>query len=667
MKNSHRLLAYFSILLPFTVTVKAVTVSQDTVGFTLNAVEVQGKPSSGNLSSTATQYKISNEDLNKLGIVTLSDALHRMPGVNLRDYGGAGGLKTVSVRGLGTQHTGVCYDGVPLSDVQSGQIDLSRYSIDNIRSLSVVIGDNDDIFVPARTAASSASLIISSWSPDIYDNRLDLTAQLKGGSFGYVSPYVRIGKSNGKNIAFLITGEYTHADNNYPYKMQNGSETIHAKRKNSSLDSGHGELNFKWQHHPGTALTAKLYGYGAYQRLPGPAILYNDVSNETLRDVNLFSQVNFKSKLSSIFSLNTLAKFNWSRTRYKDYNGKYPGGMLDNLYRQREAYATAALLCLPVNGVALSYALDYFYNDLRSNLKGRNHPHRNSVLQSVNAKYNISRLTLTARALLSIYVDNPGDGEKRIPNTRLSPSLGVSYKPILSQDFHIRFNYKNIFRMPSFNELYFDHFGSITLSPETTNQLNLGVTYGIGGFSWLSSLNVTIDGYFNWIKNKIVAVPYNMFVWTMTNMGKVHSYGMDVTLDSRIPVYNEQSLVITGNYSWQHAVSRTSRDMLDWNKQLPYTPEHSGALSITWENPWVSVGVHATGCSLRYATKENVPDTKMSGYVDFGFTAYHIFKFMGHELDIRADLMNAFNKQYEVVARYPMPGRSFRGSVKFTF
>lgn len=74
--------------------------------------------------------------------------------------------------------------------------------------------------------------------------------------------------------------------------------------------------------------------------------------------------------------------------------------------------------------------------------------------------------------------------------------------------------------MPSFNELYFDHFGSITLSPETTNQLNLGVTYGIGGFSWLSSLNVTIDGYFNWIKNKIVAVPYNMFVWTMTNMGK---------------------------------------------------------------------------------------------------------------------------------------------------
>lgn len=667
MKNFKKRLVYITIPITIAGTATAAPEKPDTTGVTLETVHVEAAHLSRDLTSTATQHRISSEDLNKLGIVTLSDALNRMPGINLRDYGGAGGMKTVSVRGLGTQHTGVTYDGAPLSDVQSGQIDLSRYSIDNIRNLSLVIGDNEDIFVPARTAASAASLVIGSWSPHIMNDRLDLTAQIKGGSFGYVSPYLRVGKSNGRNIAFLASGEYTHSDNNYPFTMPNGIQTVHAKRKNSSMDSGHGELNFKWQPRVGTSLTAKFYGLGSFQHLPGPATLYNDVSNQTLRDVNLFGQVNFRSKLSSVFSLNTLAKFNWSRTHYMDWDGSYPNGVLDNLYKQREAYATAAVLCVPTHGLALSYAFDYFYNDLHSNLKTHNSPHRNSVLQSLNVKYNFDWLTLTARALMSIYMDSPGDGEKRLSHSRLSPSFGMSVRPVRGQNFFIRFNYKNIFRMPSFNELYFDHFGSINLDPEDTEQLNLGLTYGISGLSWLSSLDVTVDGYFNWVKNKIVAVPFNMFVWTMTNMGRVHAYGVDITLDARFPIYPRQSLIVTGNYSWQRALARTARDKLDWNKQLPYTPEHSGAFSATWENPWVSVGAHGNGCTLRYATPENLPSSRMAGYMEFGFTAYRTFRFHGHELEVRVDLINALNKQYEIVARYPMPGRAYRGSIKFTF
>lgn len=668
MKNYIHLLVHILLLSTFTESILASPQFQDTIATTLDTFEIQGNRVNRVLTSTTVEHRISNNDLNKLGIVNISDALRRMPGVNLHDYGGAGSLKTISVRGLGTQHTGVSYDGVPLCDVQSGQIDLSRYSIDNISDISLIIGDNDDIFVPARLAASAASLSIGSWSPDVLDHRkLYLTAQIKGGSFGYVSPYLCVGASNGRNMALLMTGEYTHSDNDYPYSIQNGNITVHSKRKNSAMDSGHGELNFKWQHHPGTWVSAKFYGYGSYQHLPGPAILYNDAGNETLRDVNLFGQVNFRSKLSSIFSINTLAKFNWSRTNYKDRNGKYPGGLLDNLYKQREAYATASMLCLPLDGLALSYALDYFYNDLRSNLKSNNSPHRNSILQSLNVKYKINCLTLTARALLSIYMDSPGKGQSNINHTRVSPSMGLSVKPLGNQDFHIRCNYKNIFRMPSFNELYFDHYGSLKLSPEITDQFNIGITYGASGQNWLSSLNVTVDSYFNIVKNKIVAVPYNMFVWTMTNMGKVHAYGIDVTLDARFQIYNRQSLILTGNYSWQRAISRTSPDKLDWNKQLPYTPVNSGTFSTTWENPWVSIGGHASGCSERYATKENIASTRLPGYVDIGFTAYHVFKFRGHELELRADLINAFNTQYVIVARYPMPGRSYQGSIKFSF
>ena len=81
-----------------------------------------------------------------------------MPGITLTDYGGAGGLKTVSVRGFGSKHTLVVYDGVGLSNNQSGSIDVSRYSLDNVSDMALVVGDGDDIFQPARNMASAASL-----------------------------------------------------------------------------------------------------------------------------------------------------------------------------------------------------------------------------------------------------------------------------------------------------------------------------------------------------------------------------------------------------------------------------------------------------------------------------------------------------------------------------
>ena len=93
------------------------------------------------VTSTAPLHIINREQMLSLGVTDVADALHRIPGVTLRDYGGAGGLKTVSVRGFGAKHTGVSYDGVMLSDCQSGEIDLSRYSLDNVDQLSLVIGE----------------------------------------------------------------------------------------------------------------------------------------------------------------------------------------------------------------------------------------------------------------------------------------------------------------------------------------------------------------------------------------------------------------------------------------------------------------------------------------------------------------------------------------------
>ena len=145
--------------------------------------------------STTPYHLLEREQFLRLGVTDVADALHRIPGITLRDYGGAGGMKTVSVRGFGARHTGVTYDGVMLSDCQSGEIDISRYSLDNVSELALTVGDNDDIFIPAKQASTPSTLSIQTLRLPSGDSRGHVTAQMKLGSFGLASPFVRYEQS----------------------------------------------------------------------------------------------------------------------------------------------------------------------------------------------------------------------------------------------------------------------------------------------------------------------------------------------------------------------------------------------------------------------------------------------------------------------------------------
>ena len=168
----------------------AQTVRKDTTtqqNYKIQEVVITESKKARTVSSTAPLHILGRQEMLKTGVTDMADALHRLPGINLRDYGGAGGVKTVSVRGFGAKHTGVSYDGIMLSDSQSGEIDLSRYSLDNVDNISLTVGDNDEIFIPARNASTPATLSIQTIGVPTADTDPHLTAQLKVGSFGYIS------------------------------------------------------------------------------------------------------------------------------------------------------------------------------------------------------------------------------------------------------------------------------------------------------------------------------------------------------------------------------------------------------------------------------------------------------------------------------------------------
>lgn len=629
----------------------------------LKSVEVTARSAEKEVVSTAPIHRYSEEELRRQGITSVADAVHRLPGVTLRDYGGAGGLKTVSVRGFGAGHTAVIYDGITLSDAQSGQIDLQRYSTDNVGQLSLVVGDNEDIFIPARAAASAASLTIASVAEDWQPM---LVAQMRGGSWSYVNPFVKGGIQLSENAYGWVLGEFTHAKNDYPFTLRNGALVTKERRNNSRMNSGHGEINLTWRPWSGATLKSKVYYYDNSRRLPGPVIYYNDVSNESLRERNAFAQSQLRASLSANVSLMAIAKFNFAYSGYADVNGKYPNGVFDQRYWQREWYGSACALWAPSRPWVLDYSVDYSYANLSSNLSSNNRPWRHSLLQSATARYRAGRFTAMARLLLSVYDNGAHTGQAAKDATRLSPSASVSVQPWREQNFFVRVSYKEIFRMPTFNEAYFDHYGSADVLPETTRQLNLGFTYSAPAWGALSALTATVDGYFNNISDMIVAVPYNMFVWRMTNLGHARIWGVDATANADISIAQRHTLSLTANYSYQRAQPRTSRNSSEWMKQVAYIPLNSGSLSVSWENPWANLSVNATGVGTRFTTNNNLPDTRISGYMEFGLRLWRLFPIRGHTLETRIDVLNLGNKQYEVVARYPMPGRSWQATLRFT-
>ena len=618
------------------------------------------------LTSTTPLHLLDKHDMLTMGVVDIADALHRLPGITLRDYGGAGGMKTVSVRGFGAKHTGVSYDGVMLSDCQSGEIDLSRYSLDNVEHLSLIVGDNDDIFIPARNATTPATLNIQTLSAPTEDRHPHLTAQLKVGSFGYVSPFLRYEQSLSERFVFSAVGEYTYAENDYPYELQNGMETIHDRRKNNRMSSGHGELNFLWTINAMNRLSGKVYYYDNDRQLPGLVHYYVNLNKETLHDRNFFGQLMYQTRWSDKVSLKCHAKFNWFSSVYSD--ALYQDGINDADYWQREAYTSAALLYTPNDRWAFDYSADYAFNNLNGSsmrtVVGR--PYRHTILQSATAKYRNPRLTMIARLLYSLYLNDSKEGSKSRNMRRLSPSLSVSYKLFEEHDIYIRASYKNIFRAPTFNENYYYHYGSTDLKPESTHQYNLGITYA-NDLSGRTSFQFTLDGYYNQVTDKIVTLPVNMFVWRCVNVGEVKIFGVDATLRATRKFTPGHILSVTGSYSYQSAKDKTLPGSSSYNNQLAYIPLHTASGSLGYENPWVNLSLHLTGMSDRWANNEHYEDTDIDGYMELGLTAWRLFRFGRHQLEGRLDLKNLLNKQYELVRFYPMPGRSYQVSLKYKF
>lgn len=610
---------------------------------------------------------LAGDELKKLSAHSVADAVRYFSGVQVKDYGGIGGLKTVNIRSMGSHHVGVFYDGIELGNAQNGVIDLGRFSLDNMEAISMYNGQKSSIFQTAKDYASASSIYMVTRKPSFSNKKkYNLNIGLKGGSFETVNPSVLWEQKLSEKISLSVSSEffYTSGKYKFSYAKKNGYDTTEV-RKNGDVRMWRAEAALFGKIKKGE-WNAKAYYYNSERGYPGASVREEPGKfkhQDRQWDENFFIQASFRKNFVPWYSLMVKTKYANDYLHYlSDPRLDVTTMHVDNRYTQQEFYLSAAHLFSPFSWWSLSLSNDIQYNTLDADLIEFSYPNRYSVMSAVASSMQLGGFSLQA-SLLHTFVKEKTKHEIGTAGNKsvFSPSLVTSWKPWKDHDFNVRAFYKKVFRMPTLNDLYYTFVGNKNLNPEYTTQYNLGVTYGKNlDVDWLPRVEFQLDGYYNKIDDKIIAMPTsNQFRWTMLNLGKVDIKGVDASIQTYFR-FGKLSISPRLSYTYQKAQDVTDPTSEWYKGQIPYVPWHSTTTIVSGSYKSWSWNYSFIYTGERYEAVANIPENHAQPWYTHDISFSKTLKMWNTEFRITGEVNNLFNQQYEVVQCYPMPGTNFK-------
>lgn len=609
---------------------------------------------------------LSGEELQRLSSNSVADALRYFSGVQVKDYGGVGGIKTVNIRSMGTNHTGVVYDGVELGNAQNGQIDLGQFSLDNMEAISLHNGQKSQILQPASDFGSAGTVYMRTRRPQFDEGETyHARASLRTGSFDLINPSALVELRLSSHVNASLSAEWLNSSGKYKFRYRRvtpAGELAYdttAVRQNGDINATRLELNFYGKLARGN-WTAKAYNYNSERGVPGAIV--NNVwrRGERIWDTNSFVQGNTMLMFGRYTTMAT-AKYAFYRTHYVNNDDKQIH--VDNLYRQREVYLSSANQYEATGWLRLAASYDFRWNTLDADMYGFAKPDRISNLLSAAADINLERFKLQASCLGTFIHDRLEGQQSPADKAVCTPAVYLSGIPLsCCKDFSVRAFFKQSFRMPTFNDLYYADMGNSKLSPERVTQYNIGLLFD----AWrargrVQALRFSVDAYYNRVKDKIVAYPKGQqFRWTMLNLGLVDIRGVDVSALATFNPARALFITLRGQYTYQRAIDITDPADNYYRHQIPYIPHHSGSavVNLEWRKwnlnySWIYVGA-------RYNQQENIRYNYTQPWYTSDLSISRDFNFGKARFRAQLEINNLLSQDYDVILNYPMPKRNFR-------
>ena len=616
-------------------------------------------------------------ELKRLAAVSVADALRYFAGVQIKDYGGVGGIKTINVRSMGSQHTAVFYNGVQLGNAQNGQVDLGRFSLDNMEQIQLYNGQKSDIFQSAREFGAAGNVYLTTRRPYFKDKeRVHMRARMRCGSFALANPSLGVDMKLTETLSLNFDAEYVYSNGKYPFRYRRvlpDGEVAYdttAVRQNGDINAVRVEAGLHDYYSTTGFFRIHAYNYWSERGIPG-AIVNNVWRNgERLWDRNTFVQAEWQDEWFNRWSTRVLAKWANDYTHYKNYDERLLPS--DNTYLQEEVYFSFANKVQIFNWWDASLAYDFQYNVLdRSNLlieAAPEHFSRYSHWLSAAMAMNIKEYLRIQASVLMTQVTN---NQSQITNPKITPGVFLSFRPYPKIDLSINAFYKQSYRYPTFNDLYYTDLGNAHLRPELARQHSVELAYRTAAKAYDISLSASY--YYNRVTDKIIAYPKGQqFRWTMHNLGTVKINGVDAKAEFSFYLPMNFTLRTRLNYTYQTAVDVTNPDDTYYGHQIPYIPWHSGSVvgGLCWKSQrgdYYGFNYSFIYVGKRYCQQENIVYNEVLPWYTHDLTIYGEWGIKQYWLKANLEINNLLGQDYEVIQNYPMPKQNVRCTLAFRY
>lgn len=614
---------------------------------------------------------MSGIELQKLSAHSVADAIRYFSGAQIKDYGGIGGLKTVNIRSMGTNHVGVFYDGIELGNAQNGTIDLGRFSLDNMEAVTLYNGQKSAIFQPAKDFSSASSIYLQSKIPLFTgDKKYTVSATFKTGSFGLANPSFLWEQKLSEKVNTSFGADYMYTTGRYRFRYKKTSATgeggydTTAVRRNGDVSAFRTEVGLYGKVQNGYWRT-KAYVYTSARGYPAAVVKGKFSNTDRQWDTDLFVQGTFKKSIGERYDLMLNGKYAYNYIHFltdarKDTTEMY----MESRYRQQEAYLSAANKISIYSWWDVNLSADFQFNTLWSDLRGFSFPRRYTTLIALATSVQFEQFKFQASLLGTLIQDRTvsSSNNPKGNNHRYTPTLIASYRPLKKHDFNIRAFYKKGFRMPTFNDLYYSIIGESKLDPEYTTQYNIGFTYRKNvDRSWLDQIEIQLDTYYNKVSDKIIALPTASFLkWSMMNLGEVDIKGIDAALQTGWALGKNWKLNGKVNYTYQKALDVTDPHDEFYKGQIPYIPIHNASFILNGSYRQWEMNYSFIYTGERYSNRANILEYYVLPWYTSDFSISRSFLWNHTQWRATLEINNIFNQQYEVVDNYPMPGTNFK-------
>lgn len=599
----------------------------------------------------------------------LSDVIEKQAGIQVRQSGGLGSFSTVSMRGASSEQVKVFMDGVLLNDASGGGVDLSNIALADVESVSIYQGTS-----PINFGQSAIGGVVN-----IQTRRsrkgFDANALAGYGSFDTRKLSAFINHKPGR-WDYLISADYMDSDNDFEIDNDNGTpanplDDRKEDRNNAQFDQSNVLARFGLDFSPEARLDVSNKWFSKNQGIPS---WNNSPRTETYLDTERnISTLKLTLDDLTALHLNTSTRLDYLvKQEVYDDSGNHIG-----LGRQKNRYDTDRLsghffvecltdrhsLRLTLDAQKESYEAENALSDEKTNDSQRRS--FSAGLQDT-VFFAKDRLSITpALRYAHVADDFSADGEAlgidpvddERANDHFMPQIGVKFQA--SDHVTLKSNLARYYREPSFFELFGDRgifLGNPELEAEEGLNFDIGLQYGR---SWVDGRVNRLSGkvvFFYSQVDEMIARTYNARgIGKAENISEAIVHGMETRVSAE--VFDNFRLI--GQYTYQDAENNSRIASFD-GKQLPGRFRHSWLGRAEYNPGRLKFYTEYISESDMYYDSANLLEASAKTEINCGLS--WLLDSWRFSLEAR----NISDERYEEFNGYPLPGRSFFASIKYS-